>query len=434
MSRRAVGGGLLFLLFCGRAPSLAQKSSMTAEENLSGPDAHEHAPQDRGHLFGQWGGERQKLLEKGVSFDLQYVSDSLGNVRSAQAKRFTSWSRVRGTVDIDFGQLTDTPHLSFHITGLWQTGGNLGQYLGVLASPSGMSSANTFRLDSYWLEKRSASERITFRLGQFAGQDFYGAQHDAASFIFEPMGYALGNLNNTYETYDPPSTPAAELRVSLTRHTYVKSMVFAADRLPYSHNPTGFVPNFRGAPGSTSEIGWTPGQRASDVKAFDNIESRKGYTGLYQFGAAFNPGKFESTQIQTPVSGNYLLYGFASQALWRTHRNSGVGPDATAGVDWSPSDRSRLNQQTTVGIRYNELLPIRRHNTVAFGYVRSGLNIRFPSPEPTSTQHAENALELNMLLEATHFLMVQPVIQRFIDAGSTARSATVLGFRSKVDF
>ena len=42
------------------------------------------------------------------------------------------------------------------------------------------------------IEKRWLNERVTARVGQFAGQDFYGAQHDAASFLFEPMGYALG--------------------------------------------------------------------------------------------------------------------------------------------------------------------------------------------------------------------------------------------------
>jgi hypothetical protein len=50
--------------------------------------------------------------------------------------------------------------------------------------------------------------RLTARIGQFAGQDLYGAQHYAASFIFEPMGYALGNLFSTLEMFDPPSTPA----------------------------------------------------------------------------------------------------------------------------------------------------------------------------------------------------------------------------------
>src|SRR4029077_8450026 len=107
-------------------------------------------------------------------------------------------------------------------------GGNLGAYSGLLTSPSGMSSMNTCRLDPWWIEKRWLRERLTVRAGQFAGQDFYGAQHYAASFIFEPMGYALGNLFTTLEMFDPPSTPAMEVRVAPLGNLHIKSMVMAA--------------------------------------------------------------------------------------------------------------------------------------------------------------------------------------------------------------
>jgi carbohydrate-selective porin OprB len=183
----------LFLLWCGLyAFALPAHSQSAQEEPLPGPDSHETGQGPHGHLFGDWGGERTRLQERGVNFDFQYVSDSLWNLKSEQQERFASWNRFRGTVDIDFGALMGEQGLYFHATALWQGGGKLVTYLGLLTSPSGMSSANTCRLDSWWIEKRWLDERITARVGQFAGQDFYGAQHYAASFIFEPMGYALG--------------------------------------------------------------------------------------------------------------------------------------------------------------------------------------------------------------------------------------------------
>ena len=136
-------------------------------------------------------------------FDFQYVSDSLWGSRSGPSSQFKIWN-VFGPVDIDLGTLLKWDGMYFHATGLWQGGGNLGERLGLIASPSGMSSERTLRLDSWWLEKRWSEDRITVRAGQFAGQDFYGAQHYAASFIFESMGYALNNLFNTFESFDPP--------------------------------------------------------------------------------------------------------------------------------------------------------------------------------------------------------------------------------------
>jgi porin len=402
-------------------------------ETLSGPDSHETGLGPDGHLFGDWGGERSRLLERGVNFDLQYISDSLWNIKSVQKERLASWNRVRGTVDIDFGALVHQQGLYFHATALWQGGGILGNYLGTLTSPSGMSSGNTFRLDSWWMEKRWLNERLTARVGQFAGQDFYGTQHDGASFIFEPMGYALGNLFTNYESYDPPSTPAMEVRVVPINHLYVKSMVEAEDRDPYAHNPTGFVPQFRGVPVSISEIGFTPGKKASSVRAFDNVESRKGYSGLYQFGASYNPGKFTTPTSTTPRSGNYLLYWMASQALWRVDPQSGKGLDATFAYDWSPAAVNRNNRELTAGLRFNEPIPLHIHNTVSLGFVQNNLSSLFLQPGAPPWK-AERALECNVLLDVAPMLLLQPVVQYYANVGGGPQRAVVFGFRTKIEF
>jgi porin len=424
----------LFLLWCGLHVFAFPAHSQTfQEETLSGPDSHETGQGPHGHLFGDWDGERTRLLERGVRFDFQYIGDTLWNTKSEQKERSASWNRIRGTVDIDFGTLTGLQGLYFHATALWQGGGNLGAYLGLLTSPSGMSSQNTSRLDSWWFEKRWLNERIAARVGQFAGQDFYGAQHYATSFVFEPMGYALGNLFTTIESFDPPSTPAAEIRVVPIPHVYVKSMVLAGDRSPFSHNPTGLVPQFRGTPVSVSEIGFTPGKKASTIRAFDNVESRKGYSGLYQFGAAYNPGKFFAPVSSTRRSGNYLLYWMASQALWRVDPNGAKGLDVTFAYDWSPPSVNRNYTLLTAGLRFNEPLPLRIHNTMSFGYVRNSLSPEFLPPGMSSWK-TEQGLEFNTLLVPAPMLLFQPVIQYYSNVGGGKNRAVVVGFRAKVEF
>jgi porin len=255
-------GKLVYVMWAALCLFVARAYSQeTQEETLGGPDSHETGQGPHGHLFGEWGGERTRLQERGVRFDFQCISDSLWNIKSDQKERLASWNRFRGTVGIDFGALAGRQGLYFHATALWQGGGNLGTYLGLLTGPSGMASANTCRLDSWWIEKRWRNQRISARAGQFAGQDFYAAQHYAASFIFEPIGYAFGNLFTTLESFDPPSTPAMEVRVVPKHNFYVKSMVLAGVRSPFSQNPTGLVPQFNGTPVSVSEIGFTPGKR-----------------------------------------------------------------------------------------------------------------------------------------------------------------------------
>jgi hypothetical protein len=224
-----------------------------------------------------------------------------------------------------------------------------------------------------------------------------------------------------------------ELRVVPRRNIYVKSMVLAADRFQYSHNPTGLVPQFRGAPMSVSEIGFSPGKKASSVRAFDNVESRRGYSGLYQFGAAFNPGKFANPASTSPRSGNYLLYWMASQALWRVDPHGGKGLDATVSYDWSPASVNRNNRQLTAGLRLNEPLPLRIHNTMSLGYVRNSLSSNF-LPTGTPAWKAEQGVEFNSLLDVGPMMLLQPVIQYYANVGGGVQRAVVFGFRTKVEF
>jgi porin len=424
----------LFLSWCGFcAFAFPVYPQVVQQEQIPGPDSHETGQGPHGHLFGTWGGGRTRLQERGVNFDFQYVSDSLWNLESVQKERFASWNRFRWTVDIDFEKLTGWHDLYFHATALWQGGGNLGAYLGLLTSPSGMSSENTCRLDSWWIEKRWLEERITARVGQFAGQDFYGAQHYAASFIFEPMGYALGNLFSTLEMFDPPSTPAMEVRFAPTHNLYVKSMVMAAVPAPFLQNPTGLVPQFNGVPVSVSEIGFTLGQKASSVRTFDNVESRKGYSGLYQFGASYNPGKFTSPTSATPRSGNYLLYWMASQALWRVDPKGAKGLDGTIAYDWSPPSINRNNTLLAAGLRFNEPLPLPVHNTMSLGYVRNSLSADF-LPAGAPAWKTEQGVEFNTLLDVLPMLLLQPVVQYYENVGGGAQRAVVFGFRTKMEF
>jgi hypothetical protein len=220
-----------------------------------------------------------------------------------------------------------------------------------------------------------------------------------------------------------------EVRVVPVRHLYVKSMVEAEDRNPFAHNPTGLVPQFRGVPVSVSEIGFAPGKMATSVRAFDTVESRKGYSGLYQFGASYNPGKFTTPSSTVPRSGNYLLYWMASQAIWRVDRKEAKGLDATFAYDWSPADINRNNMLLTAGLRFNEPLPVRFHNTMSVGYVQNRLSRQFvPNSRP------EHGAEFNTLLDVAPFLLLQPVIQYFANVGGATGRAVVFGFRTKMEF
>ena len=129
-------------------------SSMYAQDSI-GP-----AVSTRGsYLFGDWSGERTKLENAGVVFNLIYVDDVLTDMRGDMP----NWSRVRGTLDIDFGKAELIRGLKFHIAAMWQAGGVLAIYIGTIANPSSNASFDLMRLDSWWFEQSLAHDKVFLR-------------------------------------------------------------------------------------------------------------------------------------------------------------------------------------------------------------------------------------------------------------------------------
>jgi porin len=87
----------------------------------------------------------------------------------------------------------------------------------------------------------------------------------------------------------------------------------------------------------------------------------------------------------------------------------------------------------TAGLRFNEPLPLRIHNTMSLGYVRNSLSPQF-LPPGISAWKTEQGVEFNALLDVLPMLLLQPVIQYYSHVGGQAQRAVVFGFRTKMEF
>jgi porin len=408
---------LILLLLLG-APAEAQ-NALPSDASTSSPELS-----SRQYLFGGWGGERSALAEKGITFDFFYITDMQANPSGGIQQTYAGWDRIRGTVDINFDKMIQWQGLSFHATGLWQSGGNLGGKIGTLANPSDLVSQHTTRLDSFWLQQYFLHNKLRVRAGQLAGLDFYGNQEYGGTWLIEPLGYAFGNLfSSIYESFNPAGTPGAEILVAPTSHFYVKSAVMAGNRNPYQQDPTGTNFAIRDSPNFLFEAGYLTG---------------KTYPGEYKFGGVYNGGKF-ANPAGIKSSGNYLIYGMASQALYRPDAGSNRGLDATIGFDYSPGDVSRENVQITGGARINAPFAPRPKDRIGIGFVYSKISDPFRNFGALlggPLLGSEKAFELNYSLQVTPYFLLQPTFQYYVSVGANPNlpNAPVLGFRTKVTF
>jgi hypothetical protein len=79
------------------SPLLAQTNSPASD---GGGVLLEMRP--RQYLFGDWGGKRTALEEKGVKFDFFYIADLEANPSGGLQQTEAGWERIRGTIDINF--------------------------------------------------------------------------------------------------------------------------------------------------------------------------------------------------------------------------------------------------------------------------------------------------------------------------------------------
>ncbi len=402
----------------------------------------------RQYFFGDWGGERSALAEKGIVFDFFYITDMQANPSGGLQQTYAGWERIRGTVDINFDRMIQWQGLSFHATGLWQSGRDLGGKIGTLANPSDLVSRHTTRLDAFWVQQAFLHNRIRVRAGQLAGLDLFGLQEYGGTLVMEPLGYAFGNLfSSIYESFNPAGTPGAEILVAPTSHFYIKSAVISGNRNPYQQDPTGTNFAIRNSPNFLFEAGYLRGgNRCWPTEVGPPPPScttgpeatGKTYPGAYKFGAVYNGGKFPNPRgIES--SGNYLIYGMASQALFRLERGSNRGLDATFGFDYSPGDVSRENVQITAGARINAPFARRPKDRIGIGFVYSKISDPFGDYQALlggPRLGSEKAFELNYSLQVRPYLLVQPTFQYYANVGGNPAlsNAPVLGFRTKITF
>ena len=445
---------ILICLLSLALPAVAQKEGIETGpgHDQAAPPAATPAPHpaptektfwNQQYLLGDWGGERTKLAEEyGVTFDVFYVADFLDTPSAAIKTGAGAWNRVRGTMDIDFGKLAGWNGLTFHVTGLWQGGPNLGgSYLGSISNPSGLVSARTEMLDSYWLQYAMLNDKVEFKFGQFASMDEYGLQPYGGSFLMEPIDYGFGNRFNDYASFDPASGPGVSLKVKPYKWMYFKGAYTSGNRNPYVQDPNGFHFVKHNSGVLSDEVGFDVGQQGGKVA------KAKYYPGHYAFGSTYNGGKFANPfnpvpLFYSPYTGNYVMYIMANQAVYRPKAGSNTGLDAFFGFAGSPNATYNfVDKNITTGVVYNGPIPSRAKDSVAFALSYSHVSDAYSAAYASSFLGApvlgsEKAFEVNYLFQATPYFMIQPVVQWYATLGANPQNPTgvVLGFRTKVVF
>lgn len=461
-------GPVLVLLLLLLWTPLAQAQQQPGPTSMQPPPAAVNpvipplfsAPFGDEHLFGDWGGVRTWLQDRGINVGLDYLTESAGIVSGGQRHGVDYSGQVGLSIDLDGGKLFNLPGFALHSVIVQGNGRSaskdfLGDDLDAVQEIYGGRGNVIAHLVYLYAEQVLADGRVDLAAGWLPVGTYFAASPlycDFMNVIF------CGNPHPLPVYPGEPDWPAAnwggQARVFVTPTVYAMAGLFQVN--PNFGGISGWDLFKRGSTGVSIpvEIGWVPrfgpnGLIGHYKVGFD--EDTSSYPDLF-FGSGGVPVAL-SGQPGQPRNGRRMYYVLVDQMLART------GPSDTDGViafgGWLHADRdtSPFENHVFAGIVSTAAFMGRPQDTLGFAanwFEVSGaltatqqLEQTFGLPltggglgTPVGVQSQEETLEAMYTVKVYRGVSLMPDIQYIIHPGATARvrNALALGLRTNIAF
>jgi porin len=209
--------------------NLAGRAAMAAVILVVAPPAmaDDPAPQHP-WLFGDWGGLRTKLQDKGVDLQLGYTSEIALNALGGTGTEITNTDQYTAGITLDLNKLVGLPGATFQTTFTQRTGRNLvdDANLGTLQLVQEVwGRGQTTRLTQFWFDQSFDQGLVDWKIGRMTfGEDFASFSCDFQNLTF--CGADPGNLVGDYIFNWPISQWATRVKFSLGKTGYVQAGVY----------------------------------------------------------------------------------------------------------------------------------------------------------------------------------------------------------------
>jgi len=436
--------------------SLAEPMAQQAEVVAARVPAGETGAESD-HLTGNWGGLRDRLVERGVHFSAGYAGEWLANISGGLRRGSVYEGLFELGLDLDTEKLGLWPGGTLHVSGLNPHGTSLsGRYVGDLLTVSNIDAYDSFRLYDFWYDQTLFEGRFSLRFGELLADEEFAGTEPGGHFLNSAFGWPAfisGNTLNTGPAFYA-AAPGLRLRYQPADSVFVQAGIYDGDSFdsPVGNprvNRSGTHLHLSGAQGyfAMAESGYQLNQG----------EDSKGLPGEYKIGLWMHSGSFESNfedRNGDPLaatglgprehSKNYGVYAAAQQMLWREEGKEGLYGFLRAGN--SPADRSLFEAVIDGGFNYQGLVPGREQDILGIGavYARISRDVRRHEQLDAALNGAvypgfadhETALECFYSIRLKPWWELKPDFQWIFNPGGAADAsdAVVIGVRTTLVF
>ena len=425
---------------------------------------------DRPTLGGDLGGVRPLLAERGITFGVNFIGETVDNATGGVRRDEVYQGRFELTTDFDLDKLAGLAGGSFHagaylINGHGLSADNLPNLLPV----SNIEARSTARLFTLWYQQNALDDRLSLRIGQLAADDEFLISPTAGTFVNGTFGWAAlaaSDLPSGGPAY-PLAAPGARLRVTPGGGPSFMVAAFAGD-------PAGKAsaedPQQRNDNGTTFSTDGGSFLIAEAQYPINQGKDASGLPGVYKLGGWYHDGSFHDLRfddtgasLESPGSsgtprrhdGNYGLYAVADQMLWRRAGTDDQGLSAFLRVGGAPSDRNPVAFYADGGVAFKGLFGGRPNDTLALGVAQAWLSrdARARDRDRNAVRgvngpvrDSETVVELTYSAEIAPWWLLQPDLQFVRQPGGNVADPTdasgrraigdavVLGLRTSLKF
>ena len=409
-------------------------------------------------------GLRSALWERGVKFQLNYVSDLLNNTRGGLRTGAAYSGRLELVVDADLEKGAGWSGAAAHANAYQIHGSGLSRsFVGNLMPVSNVEALPATRLYEAWLEQKLLDGKLAIRGGQLGADTEFLTSSYAGLFINGTFGWptiTAGDLPGGGPAY-PLATPGVRFGIYPTDKISVLLGVFNGDPA----NPRAADPQINNRHGLNFRVSDPALAIAEAQFKYGDEKDPKGLSGVAKLGAWTHFGRFEHQRYDVAglslandaagdprsLRGNHGVYGVIEQQVWRLADDPAKGVGVFARIAGAPSDRNLVSFYADAGVNVSGMIASRPDDSfgVAIAYAGIGDGMRGRDEDYARYNGPAFVRSSEALIEATYSAQImsgwtmQPNVQYIIrpnggvDPNNPARSlpnALVVGVRTALKF
>jgi porin len=414
-------------------------------------------PEQQSTVFGDWGGVRSALSDRGIDLGFSYLSESAWNVAGGRAPGGTYAGQENLSLDLDWEKIARLDGFTTHIDFVSRQGSNVSRgYVGdVLFQAQQIYGSETvirayIHLAYFYLEQRMRDDNVDVKVGRIPVRNDFGTLPGAC---FDFMSLSI--CANRASTADLSWTvfPLAnwggvgEIKIS----DPLSFKIGAYEVNPNDGGEYGFQWGLEGASGVLipAEFDWNEELGPQHLAGIYKIGGSYDSSSLSEWYLAVDNLPLPLTDAPPRQTRRGTFYVLGKQKIWEPDDDSGRGITILAGYEYNTPEVSLFEHFAYAGIVDVGLLSWRPEDQAGFEIAYGRV-----SPYLTDVQQLQAALDMplsngapgvetnELILEANYHikllpgLYVMPDLQYIVrpSAADTYPNAWVTGFRVDATF